>query len=1215
MDKRVNYKKEDEFILGLDIGIGSVGYAVINASKKRIELANSVIFTSGEEGATKSADRASQKARGYRSSKRLNRRKKQRRTDIFKLLDEISFYKNGTQRKLPNNLIELRAKGLDEKLTNEQIVAVILYFINHRGYKDFYEDSSITANQEENIKLSKQMENAKSKIEEMFSNSSYRTIGEMIFKDSHFKNDGQIKYRNTAIKVNSKKETKYSYLISRERNIDELRKILINQAEYYDMLSIDVIENIIFRIFTQRDFEDGPGPNKNSKNYTNYLKNSSHRIYTGFDDTIGHCLYYPNENKFTKNSIVYDEFVLINILSQYKFADSKTGEIITLNKDNYNNILYKIILNDCKITLAEIQKYLKTQNIEIVNKINKKAILKLPYIQFLIDENNFRKEEILLFKEEIKNYDYFDSKSLSNQIGMELSKSITPSRRKEKLKDILHHEATKSCVEHKNEGMANTSLKYMSEAIYAFCEGIPYGKFQSSFKTENHFQSEKLIYNGKLLPINDPDVMRNPVVYRSLMQTRKVINNVITDYNIIKVNIEVAREVSASFEQRKKIEKNQADNLKNNQELERDLQNDLYANGYEKYTINSSLIQKYRLWKEQKERDIYTNAPIAFSSLLNRSGELQVDHIIPQSIVLDDTLNNKVLTYSHINAQKGNRLPIQCLNELSHNDYSLTEKEYKENVKKLKVSKKKEKYLLLEELNDDIINIFVSRNINDTRYICRYIVNYLKVAFAGKIEINAIKGSLTNTYRKKWLTQYDYEKGIIPSVYALEDKGRDLHYYHHAVDAIIIANLDRKYIVLGSIIESIRSVRSDKTIESNKKSEEIDRLINNAVKTMKHYGFNEEYTKQLIRKDSLPSVCKNLYREVEVRIPLKFNFKDINSKYLYAYADKNKYKRLNYLYFEIKNQISNNEIIKNDLLKEFNEICELLNVPYEVRNNKFQNIGKDTEKSETIDLKKFKPKLADYLSDIQMISKEEYKQVCKEYYVDEELEFINNIDIQYIQFVKERKFRGNVVSSDVAKSLDEALKETNKDLKKKGLSEINNIYQLEEYLNDPMTIKPNPSYFIKWNDKEHLNYTIYMTRSYYCTEVYEDNIGETHLRGIRFLDLYKSKGKLILKKPLPKNFKHICYLFKNDYIEILDRNKNTKKDGFGAYRGVEYLTVDRLKIRTYSNKKIINQNKPKDRYCSVKSIQDVIKLEQDKFGHIIGKEKCGDQSLFITKND
>lgn len=256
------------------------------------------------------------------------------------------------------------------------------------------------------------------------------------------------------------------------------------------------------------------------------------------------------------------------------------------------------------------------------------------------------------------------------------------------------------------------------------------------------------------------------------------------------------------------------------------------------------------MWKEQKERDIYTNAPIAFSSLLNRSGELQVDHIIPQSIVLDDTLNNKVLTYSHINAQKGNRLPIQCLNELSHNDYSLTEKEYKENVKKLKVSKKKEKYLLLEELNDDIINIFVSRNINDTRYICRYIVNYLKVAFAGKIEINAIKGSLTNTYRKKWLTQYDYEKGIIPSVYALEDKGRDLHYYHHAVDAIIIANLDRKYIVLGSIIEFIRSVRSDKTIESNKKSEEIDRLINNAVKTMKHYGFNEEYTKQLIRKDS-----------------------------------------------------------------------------------------------------------------------------------------------------------------------------------------------------------------------------------------------------------------------------------------------------------------------------------------------------------------------------
>ena len=39
-----------------------------------------------------------------------------------------------------NNVVLLRAKGLDEKLSELDIVAILLNMANYRGYSDFYEE-------------------------------------------------------------------------------------------------------------------------------------------------------------------------------------------------------------------------------------------------------------------------------------------------------------------------------------------------------------------------------------------------------------------------------------------------------------------------------------------------------------------------------------------------------------------------------------------------------------------------------------------------------------------------------------------------------------------------------------------------------------------------------------------------------------------------------------------------------------------------------------------------------------------------------------------------------------------------------------------------------------------------------------------------------------------------------------------------------------------
>lgn len=74
-----------------------------------------------------------------------------------------------------------------------------------------------------------------------------------------------------------------------------------------------ICDNIVF---IQRDFEDGPGDKKDST-----------RKYMGFLDSIGNCIYYKNEKRAFRTTIISDIYSLINQLSQVYFIDKNTEEI------------------------------------------------------------------------------------------------------------------------------------------------------------------------------------------------------------------------------------------------------------------------------------------------------------------------------------------------------------------------------------------------------------------------------------------------------------------------------------------------------------------------------------------------------------------------------------------------------------------------------------------------------------------------------------------------------------------------------------------------------------------------------------------------------------------------------------------------------------------------------------------------------------------------
>lgn len=1207
-----NYRQKHRFVLATDLGIGSNGWAIIDLDAHRVEDLGVQIFESGEEGAKKASARASQQRRLKRSAHRLNRRKKQRKEALIKFLQEIEFpdlveiLNSFKKQKNPNDILSLRVKGLDNKLSPLELFSILIYMSNNRGYKDFY-DNDINDNNTD--KDEKEMQKAKSTIEKLFASNSYRTVGEMIATDPTFIVDKSGSKK--VIKYHNKKG--YQYLIPRKLLENEMSLILHKQEEFYDCLSIDNITIILDKIFFQRNFEDGPGPKNKRDDYKNNSKGN--QFYTGFNEMIGLCPFYPNEKKGTKNSLIYDEYYLINTLSQFFFTDSN-GVIMSFSKSLLHDLMLYFFDHKGELTNKELSSFLLKHGLELNSKEKSNKKYRLNYMKQLTDSTIFETEMIASFREEIETSSYRSVNSLSNKIGNCIGQFITPLKRKEELTNILidtnypkelASKLADSIKVIKSQSVANISNKYMLEAIHAFESGKKYGDFQAEFNETRELEDHHFMKNNKLIAFQDSDLIRNPVVYRTINQSRKIINAAINKYNIVRINIEVASDVNKSFEQRDNDKKYQNDNYEKNLQLESELTD--YINKENLHVnVNSKMMERYKLYLSQNKHCIYTNTPLTMMDVIYGTN-VQVDHIIPQSKILDDTLNNKVLVLRDANSIKNNRLPLEAFDEMQINvDTNYTKKDYlTECLHLLKnktnpISKKKYQYLTLKKLDDETIEGFISRNINDTRYITRYIANYLKTAFkesdkTKNIDVVTIKGAVTSRFRKRWLTTYD-EYGYHPTIYSLEDKGRNLYYYHHAIDAIILANIDKRYITLANAYDTIRLIKIDRNLSKEQKQRDIDTVIKNTVKSMsKYHRFSEDYIRSLMSKNHIPAICKNLSDEVQIRIPLKFNTDYDNLGYRFT-DDQYHYKKLYIAFKEAQNALKEKEILEKELTERFNNEAQILNANIILTYTGFES------NNELIDIKKakkvidtLKPDLKNYIKAIDILTQEEYTKRCLEYYNDSE--FAEQLKIPYVNFKINKRFRGKIQGSENAVSLREVLKKT----------KLNSFEEFESYLKSEDGIKS--PYYIKYtkNTLGKESYTIYEANSYYCAEIYTDSQNKPQLRGIRYVDVRKEDGKLVLLKPLPSTCKHITYLFHNEYIAIYkDSNyKRLKNNGFGAYRSIKNVNVNKIIIRLFANQNL------NDNDVVITSSIFIKKYSLDVFGHINGEIKCGDQSLFTIK--
>ena len=750
-----------DLVLGLDIGIGSVGVGILNKVTGEIVHKNARIFPAAQ--AENNVER-----RTNRQGRRLTRRKKHRRVRLNHIFEESGLITDFTKVSINLNPYQLRVKGLTDELSNEELFIALKNMVKHRGIS-YLDDASDDGNSSVGDYAQIVKENSKQ--------LETKTPGQIQLE--RYQKYGQLRGDFT-IEEDGKKHRLINVFPTSAYRAEALR-ILQTQQEFNPQITDEFINSYLQILTGKRKYYHGPGNEKSRTDYGRYTtKKDSEDEYITLDNIfgilIGKCTFYPEEYRAAKASYTAQEFNLLNDLNNLtvptetkKLSEEQKNQIITYVKNEKAMgpaKLFKYIAKLLACDVADIKGY-------------------------RIDKSD--KPEIHTFEayRKMKTLETIDVEQMEREKLDKLAYVLTLNTEREGIQEAIEHEFSDGTFSQEQvdelvqfrksnssifgKGWHNFSVKLMMELIpelYATSEEqmtiltrLGKQKRTSSSNKTKYIDEKRLT-----------EEIYNPVVAKSVRQAIKIVNAAIKEYgDFDNIVIEMARETNEDDE-KKAIQKIQKANKDEKDAAMLKAANQYNGKAELPHSVfhgHKQLATKIRLWHQQGERCLYTGKTISIHDLINNPNQFEIDHILPLSITFDDSLANKVLVYATANQEKGQRTPYQALDSM---DDAWSFRELKAFVRESKaLSNKKKEYLLTEEdiSKFDVRKKFIERNLVDTRYASRVVLNALQEHFrAHKIDtkVSVVRGQFTSQLRRHW--------GI--------EKTRDT-YHHHAVDALIIA--------------------------------------------------------------------------------------------------------------------------------------------------------------------------------------------------------------------------------------------------------------------------------------------------------------------------------------------------------------------------------------------------------------------------------------------
>lgn len=757
--------------IGLDIGIASVGWAVLenNSNDEPIRIIDLGVRLFDKAEIPKTGESLAGPRRMARTARRRLRRRKHRLDRIKWLLqqegliDIEQFMNRYHSANLPD-VYRLRYEALERKLKDEEFAQVLLHIAKHRGFKSTRKAETMSKENGAVLKATKENET-------LMQEKGYRTVGEMLYCDTEFKIPCAWSENGYILATRNKSED-YRHTILRSMLVEEVKHIFACQRELGNEKATEKLEKKYLEIMeSQRSFDMGPGKQPGGKD--------SPYAMQGFGDRVGMCTLEPGERRAAKATYTAELFVALQKINHLRLVD-KNGDSRELTAEERQTLVqllhtqkeikYSIVRS--KLDIASEYRFI-TLNYSSKTKENDEDTLKTTENTKFISmpfyyEMKKRIGDVIERLSEAETVEFLD------EVGTILTfYKNDDSRTAELLKLGMEQEDIEKILDLNPAKFQHLSLKAMKKIMPYLKDGLTYDKACDEagydFKADHNGKKSKLLKGDEVQAVIQE--ITNPVVKRSVSQTVKVVNAIIQKYGSPQaINIELAREMSKTFDERKKLD---------NQMKERFSENDKVKKKIEelgKVNPTGQDILKYRLWEEQQGICLYSGKKIPLEELFKPGYD--IDHILPYSITFDDSFRNKVLVTSQENRQKGNRTPYEYFG----NDEKRWS-EFEARVGSYVRDYRKQQKLLKKHFTEEERKQFKERNLNDTKYITTVVYNMIRQNLelepyrkpGHKKQVTAVNGVVTAYLRKRWGIQSLFET-----------KNRDID-THHAVDAVVIA--------------------------------------------------------------------------------------------------------------------------------------------------------------------------------------------------------------------------------------------------------------------------------------------------------------------------------------------------------------------------------------------------------------------------------------------
>lgn len=611
-------------------------------------------------------------------------------------------------------------------------------------------------------------------------------------------------------------------------NKNELVKIIENQKKYYPFLGDEyngtnkLVQLLEFRI----PYYVGPLTTTEKSNFAWMIRKSgqeSIRITPyNFDEVvdkeasaeefikkmISSCTYLLNEKAIPANSILYSKFKVLNELKQIKINDNP------LSKELQEQIYNDLFLNTSgTITDKKFKEYLYANKVTDIygddilvkgySADEKFANSMKSYVDFFGIDGVF----------ENTNYTLNDAEKIIELITIFEDKNILKVKLNREYPD-LNEEKVNKLLKTKYTGWSSLSRELLTGVLY-FDKETNTSKSIMDLMIETKENFMQILNNKKykFLELIDKingeqitkkvnydlvrDLVTSPATKRGIYQALKIVDEITNyiGYDPEYISIEMAR--NEDKKERKPDRKKYLESLYKEYKNKIDNYNDLNKELKNQEKIDS---EKLFLYFIQEGKSLYSMTPLKIENL----SDYEVDHIIPRTLIKDDSIENKALVLKEENQNKAASFVLPS------NFKTETNRKWWSHLKSIGlISNKKYYNLIRKEFNSKDIEGFINRQIVETRQITKHVANILANLYENS-KVIYLKANLSHNYREKF------------ELY----KFRDINDYHHAHDAYLAA-------VLGEYKEKYlrKNIDFDMVKELNK-----DLIANKDYKSLK-YGY------------------------------------------------------------------------------------------------------------------------------------------------------------------------------------------------------------------------------------------------------------------------------------------------------------------------------------------------------------------------------------------